>query len=100
MHRVVQHLMIGSSCSLGHELRRRAGRSLSFEVCCRSADCAPARHAQDKSQLQHNLEAEARRAEQLVLWLDCDREGENIGFEVGAPPQGPEKRKLHIDGAA
>ena len=51
---------------------------------CPLADGASCTHAQDKAALQRNLEAEARRAEQLVLWLDCDREGENIGFEVGS----------------
>lgn len=29
-----------------------------------------------------NLELEARGAQTLVIWTDCDREGENIGFEI------------------
>jgi DNA topoisomerase-3 len=40
------------------------------------------RVASDKQPVADNLTQRARQASMVVLWLDCDREGENIAHEV------------------
>ena len=38
--------------------------------------------ATDKKDVEKNLQQEAGRAQTLMIWTDCDREGEHIGYEV------------------
>lgn len=36
----------------------------------------------DQKGIEANLIAEAKKATHLMIWTDCDREGEHIGSEV------------------
>ncbi|KAK0546731.1 DNA topoisomerase [Tilletia horrida] len=57
------------------------------------SDCDPAQLftagvsvylTEDGKKISRNLQKEARGAQQLMIWTDCDREGEHIGSEVAA----------------
>ncbi|KAI1478944.1 prokaryotic type I DNA topoisomerase [Daldinia eschscholtzii] len=38
--------------------------------------------AEDKTKVADNIEKQARYANALCIWTDCDREGEHIGYEI------------------
>ena len=38
--------------------------------------------APDKKPIEQNLMTQARRSDLLMIWTDCDREGEHIGMEI------------------
>lgn len=44
------------------------------EIVCKVKD--------DAKTIAENLKTEAARAQMLMIWTDCDREGENIGAEI------------------
>ncbi len=70
----------------GHLMELDFGPEMKKWNSCRPIDLFDApvykRVPQDKKDIERGLINEARRCEWLVLWLDCDREGENIAFEV------------------
>ena len=43
---------------------------------------ADANGHQDKKIIAKNIEEQARSAQVLFIWTDCDREGEHIGTEI------------------
>ncbi|KAF6035492.1 TOP3A [Bugula neritina] len=61
------------------------GQYKSWKSCSPLAlfDAPLVKFVPDKFQpIKRTLEREARGAQKLIIWTDCDREGENIGFEI------------------
>jgi DNA topoisomerase-3 len=40
--------------------------------------------AREHKAIEQNLVNEAKNAQTLMIWTDCDREGENIGYEIAS----------------
>ncbi|KAM0010754.1 putative DNA topoisomerase transcription factor interactor and regulator CCHC(Zn) family [Helianthus debilis subsp. tardiflorus] len=59
------------------------GRYRKWHSCVDLFEAPIRKHVpEDKLDIRKTLEEEARKCQWLVLWLDCDREGENIAYEV------------------
>lgn len=44
--------------------------------------CLPPFFPQDKKTVSKNIADQAKYARLLIIWTDCDREGEHIGHEI------------------
>ncbi|KAF8499652.1 DNA topoisomerase [Russula emetica] len=74
------------TCVAGHVLQHDFAQSHRKWQSCDPSDLFDApidvEVAPDKKAIVDNLLSEARKAHQLMIWTDCDREGENIGAEI------------------
>jgi len=80
----VPHTMITTSVR-GHLASQDFGANYGWNKCRHVALFeAPIEtyYSPDMQPLENMLRQQARRAQALILWLDCDREGEAIGDEV------------------
>ena len=78
------HTMITTSVR-GHLAAQEFGRAYGWQACPpRVLFEAPIEtiYNDDMKPLENMLKQQARRADAVILWLDCDREGEAIGDEV------------------
>jgi DNA topoisomerase-3 len=51
--------------------------------------------ASNSEDIEKNLISEARRSDMLMVWTDCDREGEHIGWEIARVCRGA-KRNIEV----
>ncbi|KAJ3568007.1 hypothetical protein NP233_g5996 [Leucocoprinus birnbaumii] len=74
------------TCVSGHLTEHDFGEAHRKWHSCNPAELFDApvesRVAKDKKAIEQNLMAQARRADTLMIWTDCDREGEHIGMEI------------------
>ncbi|XP_073996996.1 topoisomerase 3-alpha isoform X2 [Rhodnius prolixus] len=84
--------VFGQNCSMimtsvsGHLLNYEFSSNFRKWTCCSPEELfdAPVQKfcSQEYLNIKKTLENEAKSCDKLIIWTDCDREGENIGFEV------------------
>uniref|UniRef100_K3WHB4 DNA topoisomerase n=1 Tax=Globisporangium ultimum (strain ATCC 200006 / CBS 805.95 / DAOM BR144) TaxID=431595 RepID=K3WHB4_GLOUD len=85
-----QHVTMVVTSVTGHLMELEFDASYRSWYSCSPMDLFTAKVAKKvrnddtQKKIEKTLMKEARQSQWLVLWLDCDREGENIAFEVKA----------------
>ncbi|KAK9508812.1 hypothetical protein O3M35_006277 [Rhynocoris fuscipes] len=81
-----QNCLMAMTSVSGHLLNYEFNSNFRKWTCCSPEELfdAPVQKAcsQDFIDIKKTLENEARNSSKLIIWTDCDREGENIGFEI------------------
>lgn len=68
---------------LGHITKHDFPQEYGWNRCAPGAlFSAPINVTVDKQDVHQNIASEARNAQKLMIWTDCDREGEYIGYEI------------------
>ncbi|KAJ3332925.1 DNA topoisomerase [Blyttiomyces sp. JEL0837] len=77
---VVMTSLRGHLCEVDFPPEYKAWDNIPFTACFEAPVIKSVR--KDLQDIKSNLQKEARNANMLVIWTDCDLEGENIGAEV------------------